>query len=332
MVNLPLVSIVIPNYNKEKYIEETLSSVLAQSYHKWECIIIDDNSSDTSVERIQKFLKKDSRLKYIKRDKDSIGGGSACRNIGIHQAKGDYLIFLDSDDLLAKGCLEHRVKSIERTNLDFAVFSMGTFNETVGDNNFIWNPPKRDHLAKFLSHEIPWTITCPIWKTSVLKELGGFDTDYPRLQDVELHTRVLLTENIQYKVFLEQTPDCYYRIDEGRIVSDVFSFCDKLVNGVIIYISKIHLIIEKKPDLDISKNLKGTVFSTINNLLHRKQIQQINQAEYDLLRENLLKSNGVKQLFTKRNFKIISLYENLYNFGFCRIKGFNYLTKKIISF
>ncbi len=332
MNNLPLVSIIIPNYNKEKYIKETLSSVLIQSYPNWECIIIDDNSTDNSVELIQKFLKKDSRFKFIERDKDSIGGGSACRNIGIQKAEGEYLIFLDSDDLLEKNCLKHRVKSIEGTDLDFAVFPMGTFKEKIGDNNFIWTPPKRDHLAKFLSHEIPWTITCPIWKMSVLKELGGFDTDYPRLQDVELHTRVLLTENIRYKVFLDRAPDCFYRIDEGRIVSDVYSFCDRMVNGVMVYITKIQLIIEEKQNSGISNNLKGTIFSTINNLLHRKQMQQITQKEYDLLREKLITSNGVEWLFSKSDLKFISLYEKLYEFGFSHVKGFNYFSKKIISF
>lgn len=92
-----LVSIIIPCYNMKQYLAETLDSVVAQSYNNWECIIIDDGSTDNTESIVKNYCNKDTRFKYIKQGNEGV---SAARNNGIKQAKGEYILPLDGDDLI----------------------------------------------------------------------------------------------------------------------------------------------------------------------------------------------------------------------------------------
>ncbi|WP_264535040.1 glycosyltransferase family 2 protein [Flavobacterium sp. N1736] len=109
LVKNPLVSIIIPTYNRAGVIAETLESVLLQTYQHWECIIIDDRSTDNSFEIIDAYSKRDSRFKLIVKNNNQKKGASASRNIGLDNATGDYIQFLDSDDLLHSEKIEHQV-------------------------------------------------------------------------------------------------------------------------------------------------------------------------------------------------------------------------------
>ena len=92
------VSIIIPNYNKSKYIEQTISSVINQKYKNWECIIIDDFSSDSSVSIISSLIKNEKRFQLIKNSINK--GANFSRNLGLKKSTGDFVLFLDGDDVL----------------------------------------------------------------------------------------------------------------------------------------------------------------------------------------------------------------------------------------
>ena len=98
-MNNPLVSIIIPTYNRAHIIHETLDSVLSQSYTNWKCIVVDDGSTDTTEEVLKSYVKKDARFQYNKRPIDRKKGANACRNYGLDLAKGAYIVFFDSDDV-----------------------------------------------------------------------------------------------------------------------------------------------------------------------------------------------------------------------------------------
>ena len=100
MNSTPLISIIIPTYNRAYIIEETLNSILAQTYIHWECIIVDDGSTDNSIEIIPLFIKKDPRFRFYRRPKNTKKGASSCRNIGYEQSLGEYIQWFDSDDLM----------------------------------------------------------------------------------------------------------------------------------------------------------------------------------------------------------------------------------------
>lgn len=212
----PLVSVIIPTYNRAEVIGETLQSVKNQTYQNWECIIVDDGSDDNTEELIENLSQKDSRYKFFKRDK-APKGGPACRNIGIENAKGEFIIFLDSDDFLANFCLELRVQFMKDfPQLDFAVFQMKYYEEEPNSNEELITKERKNYLFSFLRHDLPWCITSPIWKTEILIRLKGFKLNYPRLQDPELHTRALMIPNIHFKVLPDARPDAFYKPTFGR--------------------------------------------------------------------------------------------------------------------
>ena len=103
-----LVSIITPLYNSAHYIRKTIDSIINQTYHNWELLVIDDCSSDNSVEIVEKFSKLDSRIKLIKLDNNS--GAAVARNRGIQEAKGRFIAFLDSDDTWISDKLEKQIK------------------------------------------------------------------------------------------------------------------------------------------------------------------------------------------------------------------------------
>lgn len=104
MLDRPSVSIAVPVYNAEKYLRQCLDSVLSQSFSDWECILVDDGSSDGSAHICDEYANKDARFRVFHKEN---AGVSSARNFGIEVASGEYLIFLDSDDFLEKKCLEN---------------------------------------------------------------------------------------------------------------------------------------------------------------------------------------------------------------------------------
>lgn len=114
--NNALISIVMPSYNTEKYISESINSVLAQTYTNWELIIVDDCSTDNTDEIIKPYLS-DERIKYLKNEKNS--GAAISRNYALREAKGKYVAFLDSDDTWEPEKLEKQVRFMEESGYKF---------------------------------------------------------------------------------------------------------------------------------------------------------------------------------------------------------------------
>lgn len=105
----PLVSIIIPTYNRSHTLGETLDSVLNQIYPNWECIIIDDGSTDKTEELVSSYVNKDARFQFHHRPKGRTKGANACRNYGFELSKGELIQWLDSDDLLDDSKLKSQV-------------------------------------------------------------------------------------------------------------------------------------------------------------------------------------------------------------------------------
>ena len=204
--NNPVISIITPVFNRAHIIRSSIDSVLSQTFLNWELLLVDDGSTDNIEEFVSDNYATDTRIKLIKRN-SLPKGASTCRNIGIDQAIGQFIIFLDSDDLLESFCLEQRFKAMaENINLDFGVFRFKYRNNEGKyiENSFVNG---KDPLINFLSNKSYWNITCPVWKKSFLLSLGGFNTDFKRYQDVEMHIRALTQPEVNYKLFDEYEPD-----------------------------------------------------------------------------------------------------------------------------
>lgn len=210
----PVVSVIVSLYNKARYVEYAVESVLQQTYDYIECIVVDDCSTDGSREIVEKYTAIDQRLTLIRKATNS--GANSCRNIGLGRAKGEFVIFLDADDCLSPGCIGERIQRMRQApDAHFGVFPLKTYRVEKDEKGMVWSPTGNRHLEAFLRHDLPWQTMQPIWKRSFVQELGGFDESFERMQDVELHTRALLAPGVRYRCF-PGAPDCYFRVDERR--------------------------------------------------------------------------------------------------------------------
>lgn len=122
------VSIIIPTHNRCMLLMETLLSVKKQTYANWECIIVDDNSSDATKMEVSKIMQEDNRFRYLKRD--FVSGAASCRNFGFNNCSGEYIQFLDDDDLISENKLEMQVRVLN-SYADQNIF-------TTCDWDFLW--------------------------------------------------------------------------------------------------------------------------------------------------------------------------------------------------
>ncbi|SFS78543.1 glycosyltransferase family 2 protein [Lutibacter maritimus] len=126
-----LVTVIIPTFNRVNLIKETLDSVLNQTYKNWECIIIDDRSTDGTLDVLRYYQKKDDRFKIIIKPIQFMQSASISRNIGLNNAQGDYIQFLDSDDLLAANKIESQINLLKNEDsLSIATCKWGKFNSS----------------------------------------------------------------------------------------------------------------------------------------------------------------------------------------------------------
>ena len=129
----PLVSIVIPVYNVENFVKDTLSSVCNQTYKNIEIICVDDGSTDNSLSVLNFYSEKDKRIKVLSQ---SNSGVSAARNNGIRAAEGEYICFLDSDDFMHPQNVELQVKAITDSGADIVYCRFKNVPEDAGPGSF----------------------------------------------------------------------------------------------------------------------------------------------------------------------------------------------------
>jgi teichuronic acid biosynthesis glycosyltransferase TuaG len=124
-----LVSIITPNYNSEKFIEQTLQSIIAQTYENWELLIVDDCSTDKSLDIIEKYSIRDKRIKIFRLKENS--GAAIARNKAIEEANGSFIAFLDSDDLWLSEKLEKQLAFMIQNNYNLTYTSYTVINENA---------------------------------------------------------------------------------------------------------------------------------------------------------------------------------------------------------
>jgi glycosyltransferase involved in cell wall biosynthesis len=129
MSDQPLVSIIIPTYNRAYLIGETLDSIVAQTYENWECIIVDDGSSDNTDEVVGDYVNKDSRFKYYHRPEEHLPGGNGARNYGFKMSQGDFIQWFDSDDLMDENLLFEQIENMISFNVVISICLYDRYDE-----------------------------------------------------------------------------------------------------------------------------------------------------------------------------------------------------------
>jgi glycosyltransferase involved in cell wall biosynthesis len=199
----PLISILIPNFNKDVFLPKTLDSILSQTFKNWECIIVDDGSSDHSLEIIETYLNNDRRFKLYKRPEEFKKGANVCRNYALDKAKGDYLIFFDSDDLFLNDAVEKRLRSIQNTDYDFLIFNGVYWDCKSPEILLISDIQSTAFVADFLNFFPHWlSQSLIINRVFLQKNIILWDETVPYYQDVFFNLE-LLSKNGKYKIFNE---------------------------------------------------------------------------------------------------------------------------------
>jgi glycosyltransferase involved in cell wall biosynthesis len=238
-MNLQLVSIIIPTYNRAHIIGDTLNSVLAQTYSNWECIVIDDGSTDNTDAILAGFIEKDNRFQYLHRPDDRLKAASTCRNIGFENSKGSYIQYLDSDDMISENKLQEQIKILNNTSdYSIATCRWGRFRTLGGEIKMIEN---LETYQSFDSVELFLTALansmgyfpshCYLIKRKLIEKSGGWNEYLSLNDDCEFMMRVLVyTENIIFST----EAIVYYRYgdtnnlssynDEQRVIDLINSF------------------------------------------------------------------------------------------------------------
>lgn len=186
------VSIIIPTYNYGFVLSETLESVLAQTHQNWECLIVDDGSTDNTEEIVKKYLEKDKRFLYHKQVNSGV---SVARNRGISHANGEFIQFLDGDDLISPQKLSHQIAHFDSNpdidisytdNFYFRDSNPGVLSYDSAMNNKEWMYKLQDRgiesIKAMLHHNIA-VISSPLLKASILKGGIQFPSGVALLED-----------------------------------------------------------------------------------------------------------------------------------------------------
>ena len=139
-----LISIIVPIYNVENYLRHCLESIQNQTYQNFECLLINDGSSDNSAEICREYVEKDSRFRYFEKEN---GGVSSARNLGIERSKGQYITFIDSDDWVDSDYLELLYMKINEYNADLAVLTYKQYS--MNDGCFYLHVWDQDYYEKY---------------------------------------------------------------------------------------------------------------------------------------------------------------------------------------
>lgn len=318
-----LVSIVVPSFNKVRYVKEMVASVQAGSHAHWEMLFVDDASTDGTREVITGIAAKDPRIRLLFQSENH--GANRCRNLGIEAAKGEYLVFLDADDVLGQHCLRDRLRIAAQADHDLVVSTMEVFHQKAGDGANRWIPSARDPLAEFLRHQLPWSVMQPLWKRTFLLGLGGFDESFARHQDVEFHTRALLQPSIRYCTMVGE-PDCFYRIAEERKVLRPYALLEGYTTSALRYYEKFYAAARRTGR---HRLLLGIIYQTLVQLRHNRKLGLITQAEFMGLRDRLLEPRIMRRAgWWKRVFFRVA---EVYNALPVRVPGVNLALYRLIT-
>ena len=217
-----MITIIVPNYNSEKYLPRCIDSILAQTYTDFELLLINDGSTDSSGVICDEYATKDSRIRVFHKEN---GGVSSARNVGLDNAKGEWIGWVDSDDYIASNMYENLFNTIEITGADYVYCN---FYMDYGTRKEIYYCPnstnKNDLLIKWLRED--WNV---LWNTLVKRELYEtnklrFDTDFNFAEDFFMTTSLyLISKRI---VNIDKGLYFYNRCNEHSICANNFNLSD----------------------------------------------------------------------------------------------------------
>lgn len=216
----PLVSIIIPTFNREDLIKETLLSIKKQSYSNWECIIVDDGSSDNTEAVIKEFIKDDSRFLFYSLEHQGV---SFARNHALSKVSGEFIQFLDSDDLLHENKIKDSLEILQNEKADYKIV-ISNFMMFKGDLSTIQEPFCKLSPAEFTFEKVLYNwdfefnipIHCGFFHKSNFENFK-FQSELGAKEDWIMWLKIFKNNS---KVFFLDRSLAYYRYHEKNMTKD----------------------------------------------------------------------------------------------------------------
>lgn len=302
--SLSLVSIIIPTYNRSSLLVETLDSIINQSYLSWECLVVDDGSTDRTLDIINEYVKKDERFKLLERPPEIQKGANGCRNFGLENSIGTYIQWFDSDDIMHKDFLKEKIETIHSESLDMVFSSAMRFVGHFSDANFGYCIDfKGDNLFNALiKGEVTLGTPLPMWRKSfLLLNKPFFDSEISQSQDLEYYSRLIFAQP-NYK-FLSKSI-LYIRSHNSSISGSYLNSEEKYISSFVNVRQRIIQMIDKDaPQVKILINQILYAFRV--SVSKRKFTQATNILNTVRLYEMHLNSNDRIKLLRVRFFYLI---------------------------
>jgi len=297
-----LVSIIIPTFNRANILPETLDSVLAQTYKNWECIVVDDGSTDNSLEVIQQYVNKDQRFKLYNRPKNYKPGTNGARNFGFDLSKGEFIQWFDSDDLMHENLLSDKINIFNyQPEYDSIISQLYFFEDKrVLKGQTIFRKPYK----LFFENTITWNIQ--VWTQSImfrksfLKDTKErFDESLKRLHDYDFFSRIFIKH--PHKTYLLDKPLCYIRRNNEDSIS--VHFFNK--TNVIELEKSEYIVANKIIRLLINENKFSTNLENFFYRDHKRRISNLIRAGDHEIIESFKNLVELYLIHNNRSFKLI---------------------------
>ncbi|EJQ45586.1 Uncharacterized protein BWINRASL_05258 [Bacillus mycoides] len=316
-----LVSVVIPLYNAEKYIEETLQSILDQTYKNIEVVIVDDGSKDKSTSIVKNIEEQyPTQIKYVHQKNQGV---SVARNTGIENASGTYIAFLDSDDLWHPQKIEKQMESIHNNDMHACYSGYMNFYEETGEKiehttNFI----KGDMTKAFLTHQVVAQTSTWIFKRSIVMDHNiRFTPGCSWGEDLEFLFKLMSVTNVCY---VDEYLTYYRILSEGNLSSKYKDYELKTTKELEVFNRMKDWVHTKSKDLIVNDSnelleiLETYLFpyTVINNAcIYIKGNSKLDKSQVQLIKGDINKY--CRKIYSKNGKRSKKLYAMLW---FVRIK------------
>lgn len=312
MVNLPVISVIIPIYNSETFLGGCIQSVIEQSYKKWELILVDDGSTDASSEICDKYAKLDNRVKVIHK---SNGGVGPARNEGLAMSVGQWVVFIDSDDYICPSYFEDLLSKIDESVdlvisfpeviLKDKIYKLNHYKEGFVTEN---DTDKLFSIYDLHEHTSPWG---KLYRASIIKDNNiSFSKDMCFGEDaVFLYTFLLYAHNV---FILNKADYCYRGEIEGSLSKRMNTVDDEYINYSNIH-KIVSLLIRQKLITNVDAILKLNalievyIWRTLNALYHnptsyKRRLHIISSLDFSVI--------SLNNSMSKKDFVLKSMLRN----------------------
>ncbi len=277
-MNFPLLSIIIPTYNRALIISDTINSILLQSYKNWECIIVDDGSTDNTQEIVASFSKINPSIHYFKRPNHLAKGPSSCRNYGFSKSSGTIINWFDSDDIYMPNAFQsivnHYTSDFDVVVAKLEIVDLLT-NTKIKENTIHSNAIIEDYFTG----KIAYYVCGPFWNRLFLeKQESLFDENIRNLDDWDFNMRMILQNPISNYI---NEPLIQYRSHQNSLSQEIHKFNFEEITSEINARTKIVKLI--KDSDDVNQSILNNFFEKRCGLFLREALIQKHPKKYYLL-------------------------------------------------